>query len=772
MDKPRKCISVPRSRYINVIPPVSDPNCTFPIINATCTNASTTNFIWIELPESDSNITTNNKTCQEFNKTDDDFVIDLKNVNPDCMDKILSNTHKEFDVKNIFSQCPQQICFVVNDCPVSNLGVTAFYNAENSFISLNLTWDKTSSNKSVDIQLEEAVNNKGFELTELTHNLNNNVFIKPTHPQMPEIEPDRAYTFLMTENGRTLCSVNYTVPECVGSKCNCEKFNPRPKILDVDHISNEHFLIKWDPGIMSVGNRSYTIEDVNFYYEHVDTNAPIEIENPKHSFKKHTSEVVLKLFTGELHKLSGTFYNNFSCAVTVSLKFKAPDRSNIHYIIFIIVTILIALIAVKHRYLLRYGKKLRDFLLPGYSHMSSQQTELLPLQNLQIPMRTNMQYTPVEILEGIVDGYEFPRNKIVLKEVIGNGAFGQVYSAKAYGIEGVEDYKMVAVKTLGDNITQEAANDFIAEIQIFKKIGKHPNIVTLLGCCTLEAPFMMIMEFVPCGDLKNYLLELREQWLIKKNKQVFFADTSDGAYIDPATPSSPVSITSSRLPSTSETVCTTLDDPMTPLIAHYHEALERVLDHKELQNFALQVARGMSHLEKIPITHRDLAARNILINEYKTLKISDFGLSRSGPYINHKSKKLPLRWMAIEAIVDQKYDSKSDVWSFGVVLWEIGTLGAFPYESIPDSFLLQFLQLGRRLERPEICTDELYSLMRQCWTTNPEERPTFQELVDTLDIKKQKVYVNFSQLNPTYVFPPSDVHQCIGNPIKIVSIDV
>jgi serine/threonine protein kinase len=211
---------------------------------------------------------------------------------------------------------------------------------------------------------------------------------------------------------------------------------------------------------------------------------------------------------------------------------------------------------------------------------------------------------------------------------------------------------------------------------------------------------------------------------------------------------------------------------MTPLIAHYHEALERVLDHKELQNFALQVARGMSHLEKIPITHRDLAARNILINEYKTLKISDFGLSRSGPYINHKSKKLPLRWMAIEAIVDQKYDSKSDVWSFGVVLWEIGTLGAFPYESIPDSFLLQFLQLGRRLERPEICTDELYSLMRQCWTTNPEERPTFQELVDTLDIKKQKVYVNFSQLNPTYVFPPSDVHQCIGNPIKIVSIDV
>jgi hypothetical protein len=81
-------------------------------------------------------------------------------------------SYAEFDLEKIFSQCPQQICFVVYDCPVSNLGVTAFYNAENSFISLNLTWDKTSSNKSVDIRLKEAEVKKGFELTELTHNLN------------------------------------------------------------------------------------------------------------------------------------------------------------------------------------------------------------------------------------------------------------------------------------------------------------------------------------------------------------------------------------------------------------------------------------------------------------------------------------------------------------------------------------------------------------------------------------------------------------------------
>lgn len=199
------------------------------------------------------------------------------------------------------------------------------------------------------------------------------------------------------------------------------------------------------------------------------------------------------------------------------------------------------------------------------------------------------------------------------------------------------------------------------------------------------------------------------------------------------------------------------DSNSTPGIDEYRSHLPKILDHKELQNFALQIASGMAHLEKIPITHRDLAARNILLNEFKVLKISDFGLSKKGVYVNYKIKKLPLRWMALESIRQQKYDSKSDVWSFGVVLWEISMLGAFPYGDILDSYLIQYLEQGNRLEKSELCTDDFYKIMCQCWEKEPQQRPTFSELVDILGAQKKRAYVDFGLLNPSYVFPDSEI---------------
>lgn len=170
------------------------------------------------------------------------------------------------------------------------------------------------------------------------------------------------------------------------------------------------------------------------------------------------------------------------------------------------------------------------------------------------------------------------------------------------------------------------------------------------------------------------------------------------------------------------------------------------LDHRELQQFAIQIANGMSHLEDLDITHRDLATRNILIDDRKRLKISDFGLSRNGVYVTTKSKKVPLRWLSIEAIRRSLYSSKSDVWAFGVVLWEIGTLGRFPYQGMDNHALLSFLLGGGRLKKPENCSDKLYDVMLTCWAENPLQRPSFFDLVQILQEPEQKIYIDLDEL--------------------------
>lgn len=161
----------------------------------------------------------------------------------------------------------------------------------------------------------------------------------------------------------------------------------------------------------------------------------------------------------------------------------------------------------------------------------------------------------------------------------------------------------------------------------------------------------------------------------------------------------------------------------------------------------------MAYLESIPVTHRDLAARNILINEGKMLKISDFGMSRPGPYVSQRTQRFPMRWMAMEALDNLRTDSRSDVWSYGVVLWEIGTLGAMPYTELPDALVQVRLKEGYRLQRPIICTDELYELMLRCWNADADERPTFAEIAVMLEKTMTSAYVDFGKVDKNYVFP-------------------
>ncbi|KAH1175306.1 hypothetical protein KIL84_008180 [Mauremys mutica] len=164
---------------------------------------------------------------------------------------------------------------------------------------------------------------------------------------------------------------------------------------------------------------------------------------------------------------------------------------------------------------------------------------------------------------------------------------------------------------------------------------------------------------------------------------------------------------------------------------------EEQLTFKDLVSCAYQVSRGMEYLASQKCIHRDLAARNVLVTEDNVMKIADFGLARDigniSCYKKTTSGRLPVKWMALEALFDGVYTHQSDVWSFGVLLWEIFTLGGSPYPGIPSEELFKFLKEGNRLDKPANCTHDLYMIMKECWHVVPSERPTFKQLVEDLD---------------------------------------
>ncbi|KAM9695008.1 fibroblast growth factor receptor 4 isoform 1-T3 [Trichechus inunguis] len=285
--------------------------------------------------------------------------------------------------------------------------------------------------------------------------------------------------------------------------------------------------------------------------------------------------------------------------------------------------------------------------------------------------------------------WEFPRDRLVLGKPLGEGCFGQVVRAEAFGMDPSQpdQASTVAVKMLKDNASDKDLADLVSEMEVMKLIGRHKNIINLLGVCTQEGPLYVIVECAAKGNLREFLRARRPP----------------GPDLSPDGPRSS----------------------------------EGPLSFPALVSCAYQVARGMQYLESRKCIHRDLAARNVLVTEDNVMKIADFGLARGVHHIDYYKKtsngRLPVKWMAPEALFDRVYTHQSDVWSFGILLWEIFTLGGSPYPGIPVEELFSLLREGHRMDRPPQCPPELYGLMRECWHAVPSQRPTFKQLVEALD---------------------------------------
>nr|XP_003936155.1 fibroblast growth factor receptor 4 isoform X1 [Saimiri boliviensis boliviensis]XP_039316569.1 fibroblast growth factor receptor 4 isoform X1 [Saimiri boliviensis boliviensis] len=285
--------------------------------------------------------------------------------------------------------------------------------------------------------------------------------------------------------------------------------------------------------------------------------------------------------------------------------------------------------------------------------------------------------------------WEFPRDRLVLGKPLGEGCFGQVIRAEAFGMDPAQpdQASTVAVKMLKGNASDKDLADLVSEMEVMKLIGRHKNIINLLGVCTQEGPLYVIVECAAKGNLREFLRARRPP----------------GPDLSPDGPRSS----------------------------------EGPLSFPVLVSCAYQVARGMQYLESRKCIHRDLAARNVLVTEDNVMKIADFGLARGVHHIDYYKKtsngRLPVKWMAPEALFDRVYTHQSDVWSFGILLWEIFTLGGSPYPGIPVEELFSLLREGHRMDRPPHCPPELYGLMRECWHAAPSQRPTFKQLVEALD---------------------------------------
>eukprot|EP00062_Callorhinchus_milii_P012589 gi/632959785/ref/XP_007895819.1/ PREDICTED: epidermal growth factor receptor isoform X2 [Callorhinchus milii] len=249
-------------------------------------------------------------------------------------------------------------------------------------------------------------------------------------------------------------------------------------------------------------------------------------------------------------------------------------------------------------------------------------------------------------------------------KVLGSGAFGTVYKG-LWNPEGENVKIPVAIKVLREATSPKANKEILDEAYVMASVD-HPHVCRLLGIC-LTSTVQLVTQLMPYGCLLDYIRENKDH-----------------------------------------------------------------IGSQYLLNWCVQIAKGMGYLEERRLVHRDLAARNVLVKTPQHVKITDFGLARlldvDEKEYHEDGGKLPIKWMALESILHRTFTHQSDIWSYGVTIWELMTFGSKPYDGIPACEIPSILEKGERLPQPPICTIDVYMIMVKCWMIDAESRPRFREL--------------------------------------------
>ncbi|XP_019722723.1 BDNF/NT-3 growth factors receptor isoform X2 [Hippocampus comes] len=314
----------------------------------------------------------------------------------------------------------------------------------------------------------------------------------------------------------------------------------------------------------------------------------------------------------------------------------------------------------------------------------------------KIPVIENPQYfrSSNSLLKTDTFVHHIKRHNIVLKRELGEGAFGKVFLAECYNLSPDQEKILVAVKTLKE-ASENARKDFHREAELLTNL-QHEHIVTFYGVCVESEPLIMVFEYMKHGDLNKFLR----------------AHGPDAVLMAEGQTTRPVELTQSQM-----------------------------------LHIAQQIASGMVYLASQHFVHRDLATRNCLVGENLLVKIGDFGMSRdvysTDYYRVGGHTMLPIRWMPPESIMYRKFTTESDVWSLGVVLWEIFTYGKQPWYQLSNNEVIECITQGRVLQRPRTCPKEVYNLMLGCWQREPHMRLNIKEIHGLL--------LNLAKASPVYL---------------------